>query len=332
MNKLNNFSFAEERILQTVVVEKDSNGSLGIQITQGSDGKVYIQSVIPGGPSHSTGCVNIGDQIVAVNGQNLLTLKYNDALQLLKITGRKVEFILSQANHLKNQTNCESNARKLRLDSNVNESRSALTKLEKTMNRLKRISYPGVLNNHYLTNINADSKLEKHITESCFDISNLDKYLSNYNVDNPTEVPYHKHIRYEIEPEMNLLVHYNVSSHSSSKNSPLSKNISKSCTQIFVDEKNDNDRAVIVDMIPKTTLKLGEFQSLDRKILRLGMKERCNDYGKVVPPIALPRSLGLSRKWRGPVKYPVTPVKITPDEADESSVYVTTSDDEQVFI
>lgn len=59
----------------------------------------------------------------------------------------------------------------------------------------------------------------------------------------------------------------------------------------------DNDKAVIVDMIPKQGLKR-----------------------------ALPRSLGLGRRWNGPVRYPVTPLKKTGGGEDE------TSEDEQVFI
>lgn len=53
-------SFAEERLFSTVTVEKDRNGSLGIQITQGSDGNVYIQTVITGGAASITGQMNTG--------------------------------------------------------------------------------------------------------------------------------------------------------------------------------------------------------------------------------------------------------------------------------
>lgn len=96
MEKLKNLSFADERLLKTVTIERDNHGSLGIQVTEGSDGKVYIQSVVPFGPASDTGNVFKGDQIVAVDGQNLLNIKYADALQILKQTDNKVEFILSQ--------------------------------------------------------------------------------------------------------------------------------------------------------------------------------------------------------------------------------------------
>lgn len=96
LEKLKNLSFAEERILKTVAVHRDPQGSLGIQVTEGSDGKIYIQSVVPFGPASNTGNVFKGDQIIAVDGQNLLNLKYSDALLILKKTEDTVEFILSQ--------------------------------------------------------------------------------------------------------------------------------------------------------------------------------------------------------------------------------------------
>lgn len=95
-DKLKNVSFVDERILKSVIVYKDTSGSLGIQVTEGSDGKAYIQSVVPFSPASLTSNIFKGDQIVAVNGQNLLNLKYINSLQILQNTGNKVELILSQ--------------------------------------------------------------------------------------------------------------------------------------------------------------------------------------------------------------------------------------------
>lgn len=96
MERLNNISFAEERILSTVYIERDQKGSLGMQITEGSDGNVYVQSVIMGGPAHLTGAILSGDQVIAVDGQNLLGMKYENALNLLITRGQRVEFVLSR--------------------------------------------------------------------------------------------------------------------------------------------------------------------------------------------------------------------------------------------
>ncbi|XP_017771951.1 PREDICTED: tyrosine-protein phosphatase non-receptor type 13-like [Nicrophorus vespilloides] len=231
MEKLNCISFADERLLRSVSIEKDCRGSLGMQITEGSDGKVYVQSVLLGGPSYMAGCIQSGDQIVAVDGKNLLSLKYDDALALLKTTGKRVEFILSQLPKSKVDLR------------ELNETHVKSVRLERTMEKLKRLSCG-----------------EKHLTESCYDAFNHQKH----------DVPYQKHIRY-------------------------SESESKSCSDI--------NRAVIVDMIPK---KVDEEEAI---------------------AIALPRSLGLSRKWRGPVKYPVTPIKSAVEDCVQSL-----SDDEQVFI
>lgn len=52
----------------------------------------------------------------------------------------------------------------------------------------------------------------------------------------------------------------------------------------------------------------------------------------LISTIALPRSLGLGRKWRGPVRYPVTPIKHSTNHYETSSFFNNASDDEQIFI
>lgn len=282
---------------------KDFKDSLGMQITEGSDGRVYVQSVIPGGPAHRTGRIFSGDQIIAVDGRNLLRLKYEEALNLLKSTGNAVNFVLSQTNVSRYLPNCS----KSKSSDATNSS-----KLQRTMDKLKQISQSQIFDYSHrsLEQLNLDDvALEKHLTENCYDISNLRKYNPIYNNSVPNnglvEVPYHKHIRYEIEPGFAGV---------------MNKSLSKSCTQIYSRENRDNNnRAVVVEMIPKSRTTVENFRSLDRKL------PNENDRP------ALPRSLGLSRKWRGPVRYPVTPVKKTPN-SDDNSVDVTTSDEEQVFI
>ncbi|XP_008201547.1 FERM and PDZ domain-containing protein 2 isoform X1 [Tribolium castaneum] len=316
LNKLNNISFEEERILSTVSVERDCKGSLGLQITEGSDGNVYIQSVILGGPAHLSGNILSGDQVVAVDGQSLLGMKYKNALNLLTNTGRKVEFVLSRIAPSRQSTLRIGDA-KVNL-SNISESHLKSLRLENTMNKLKRLSYPN--NNRVLVG----SPVEKHVTESCLDISNFHKYGSS---NTSTEVPYHKHIRYEIEPETeNVMARKNLpQSQSNTPVTSLNKNISKSCNHIY----DEADRAVVVDVIPKNG---ANSRSLDRKLGKSCAQED-NKCKPTIPPIALPRSLGLSRKWRGPVRYPVTPVKKTiGGDLDNHTNYLSNSDDDQVFI
>lgn len=330
LDKLNNISFEEERVLSTVSVQRDAKGSLGLQITEGSDGNVYIQSVIPGGPAYSTGNILSGDQVVAVDGHSLLGMKYKNALNFLTNTGQKVEFVLSRIAPCRQSIHSQSTLRigdTAKMDlSNINESHLKSLKLENTMNKLKRLSYP---NNNYnlstrvLYNDKVGSPVEKHLTESCLDISNFNKYGTS---NTSTEVPYHKHIRYEIEPESENLMAKKKLPQSNTSVSTLNKNISKSCNQIYF---NDIDKAVIVDMIPKST-NMANSRSLDRKLLKCYDKDNFKQK-PTIPPIALPRSLGLSRKWRGPVRYPVTPVKKTMIANDVEN-NLSNSDDDQIFI
>lgn len=324
MEKLNSLSFAEERILSSVTIERDQKGSLGLQITEGSDGNVYIQSVILGGPAHKTGNVQHGDQVVAVDGESLLGVKYSQALNLLKNRGNKVEFILARiipsqrTQHLsRSRMNMLASKESLHIKNDNDRS------IDK--NKLKCLS--SLDPNTYLKACESPP-LEKHLTESCHDTSNFHKYglPAKYHAD----VPYHKHIRYEIDLEKDGHLFKKPLSLKSFSDNTLNKTLSKSCSHIF----SDNDKAVIVEMIPKDNVDLSEFHSLDRKYLKQFKNSEKDNKESVsaVLPIALPRSLGLSRKWRGPVRYPVTPVKNVDDNDADSCNYISTSDEEQVFI
>ncbi|XP_015439451.1 PREDICTED: uncharacterized protein LOC107194348 [Dufourea novaeangliae] len=100
--RLEELSFAEERILQTIKLERGHGGSIGLQVTEGNDGGVYVQAVSVGGSADMAGNVNKGDRIVAINGQNLLHLRYEDALKMLQSSSDTIELVLSQPTSRKN--------------------------------------------------------------------------------------------------------------------------------------------------------------------------------------------------------------------------------------
>ncbi|XP_076239719.1 uncharacterized protein LOC143182556 [Calliopsis andreniformis] len=102
--RLEELSFAEERILQKIKLERGHGGSIGLQVTEGNDGGVYVQAVSVGGSADMAGNVNKGDRIVAINGQNLLHLRYEDALKMLQSSSDTIEMVLSQAITRKNVT------------------------------------------------------------------------------------------------------------------------------------------------------------------------------------------------------------------------------------
>ncbi|XP_043270741.1 uncharacterized protein [Venturia canescens] len=94
--RLEELSFAEERILHTIQLERGHGGSIGLQVTEGNDGGVYVQAVSVGGSADMAGNVNKGDKIVAINGQSLLNLRYEEALTMLQSSSATVELVLSQ--------------------------------------------------------------------------------------------------------------------------------------------------------------------------------------------------------------------------------------------
>ncbi|XP_020290345.1 uncharacterized protein LOC109857950 [Pseudomyrmex gracilis] len=102
MVRLEELSFAEERILHTIKLERGHGGSIGLQVTEGNDGGVYVQAVSVGGSADMAGNVNKGDRIVAINGQNLLNLCYEDALKMLQSSSETIELVLSQLTNRKN--------------------------------------------------------------------------------------------------------------------------------------------------------------------------------------------------------------------------------------
>ncbi|XP_034947803.1 uncharacterized protein [Chelonus insularis] len=97
MARLEELSFAEERILSTIKLERGHGGSIGLQVTEGNDGGVYVQAVSVGGSADMAGNINKGDRIVAINGQSLLNFRYEDALKMLQNSSSEtVELVLSQ--------------------------------------------------------------------------------------------------------------------------------------------------------------------------------------------------------------------------------------------
>lgn len=246
----------------------------------------------------------------------------------MKNTGKKVQFVVARmivSRRFHDDATLEvSKVKPLKACKDLTEINETHLQSFSLENKLKRLSFAGN------SNTALNSPVEKYLTESCHDVSNLQKYNTGKEQQNvpktPTEVPYHKHIRYEIEPENDRSM--------TDKNLPtpktpskLNKNFSKSCTQIC-SSNDDNNKAVVVGVIPKA-----KVRSLDRKNRLQTPENGCKDaeikQKTTIPPIPLPRTLGLGRKWRGPVKYPVTPVKRTSDKSDS---LLTNSDEEQVFI
>ncbi|KAK0078021.1 hypothetical protein PV325_003153 [Microctonus aethiopoides] len=124
MARLEELSFVEERMLRTIKLERGHGGSIGLQVTEGNDGGVYVQAISVGGSADMAGNVIKGDKIIAINGSSLLNLRYQDALKMLQSSScREIELVLSQktskrhmptqslkSNHIKQMSNVSSSA------------------------------------------------------------------------------------------------------------------------------------------------------------------------------------------------------------------------------
>ncbi|GLH06780.1 Uncharacterized protein GBIM_12226, partial [Gryllus bimaculatus] len=91
IEKFEEISFVDERLLSTVRIERDVGGSLGLQVECGNDGGVYVRCCLQHGNN-----IQKGDRIIAVDGQSLMHLKFTEALNFLKSAGHTVELILSR--------------------------------------------------------------------------------------------------------------------------------------------------------------------------------------------------------------------------------------------
>lgn len=120
LQKFEDISCTDDRVLSQITVVKDpvfsdklnyksqslrnlanvdnfiTGYTMGISIVQGqSDNYVYVKELVKNGPGDVAG-VQVGDQIVSVDGFSLLNLAYDDALQILQGTGNIVVLIVSQ--------------------------------------------------------------------------------------------------------------------------------------------------------------------------------------------------------------------------------------------
>ena len=68
--------------------------SVGISIKGGRENRmpIIISKIFPNMPADQTGQLYVGDAILSVNGRDLQHVSHEEAVQILKKTGREVEF------------------------------------------------------------------------------------------------------------------------------------------------------------------------------------------------------------------------------------------------
>lgn len=302
--KLDNMECVQgERIFVTAILHRDVMNALGLQVAEGSDGNVYIKSITHGSPADLCNKLLPGDQIISVNGKTLLNLKYDNALLMLQAAPHKVELIV-----LQNASKaCTEYQDEVSVHHSSNDARNALTtSIASALDG--EFTDDELLNEEALKTIYALIKLTKEkVISKMRDKCSKQTTPNKSNLQNSVS---EKNVNEEFD-EMGI--------YSSQENTPPKKNIHKFNTwrsQGYIgmpkrrplslsiptdlelsDDYLDNNTK---DLLKKSSLKSIQtsLNSIDRSIKSRSSKN-----------VALPRNFGFSRRWQGPVRYPVTPCK-----------------------
>ncbi|XP_075980191.1 tyrosine-protein phosphatase non-receptor type 13-like [Anticarsia gemmatalis] len=315
--KLDNMECVQgERIFVTAVLERDEMNALGLQVAEGSDGNVYIKSITSGSPADLCKKLLPGDQIISVNGKTLLNVKYDKALAMLQSAPHTVELIVlqnaSKACSLEYQHNIENQLEDSKTVPTKCISNSVASALD------VQISDDELLNEEALKTIYALIKLTK------------DKVISRMKDKSSRQTTPNKSNLQKCYSENKVYEESDIGNYSSQENTPQKKNSQKFNTwrgqipnarskrrplslsipadvDLSDDYLNDNSS----DLLKKSSLKSiqSSLNSLDKSVKSSSSKN-----------VALPRNFGLSRRWLGPVRYPVTPCKNSNVETEPSAI------------
>ena len=90
--------------LITVPLTRDAHNGFGFSLTGGvgnqlapNDPAIYVSKLVHDGPAHRCGQIQVGDQIVAVNGTQLTKVPYHWALQLIRSSPPSSSFTVRKA-------------------------------------------------------------------------------------------------------------------------------------------------------------------------------------------------------------------------------------------
>ncbi|VVD00607.1 unnamed protein product [Leptidea sinapis] len=307
-----------ERIFITAVLQRDVTNTLGLQVAEGSDGNVYIKSITPESPADLSKKLLPGDQIISVNGQTLLNLKYDRALSMLQNAPKTVELIVLQnvSKNLSQEDDIMSN--KTSDGHKINVHKTNATSLESDF------TDDELLNEEALKTIYALIKLTKErVVQTKDETSNFNTPDNNLQKCHSVNKLYHEtdfNVKRE-HPNYNTL-HCN----GKIKRRPFSLSVPSNVDlpDDYLDSQDDI-------LLKKSSLKSIEssLKSIDKSV------KSCSTSN-----VALPRNFGFCRRWLGPVKYPVTPCKnsntdsaINNDTVTRHFVYgAGDSDEDQIFL
>ncbi|XP_013166464.1 PREDICTED: tyrosine-protein phosphatase non-receptor type 13-like [Papilio xuthus] len=301
--KLDNMEYVQgERVFVTAVIERDETNALGLQVAEGSDGNVYIKSITSGSPAESCRKLLPGDQIISVNGQTLLNLKYDKALAMLQSAPQTVELIVLQ--NVNKQSNLDYHSF---IESNK-EFNSSEMNLKDIGNSLDvDLADDELLNEEALKTIYALIKLTKEKV-----INRMKDKSSAQNTPNKSNLK-------KCYSENKVYDESDMADYSSQENTPQKKDKQKFNTwrgemtitrqrrplSLSIPNNIDLPGEYLDDSKSDILLKNSSLKSIQSSINSLDKSEK----NASVKNVALPRNYGLGRKWLGPVRYPVTPCK-----------------------
>lgn len=307
--KLENMECVQgERIFVTAVVHRDPMNALGLQVAEGSDGNVYIKSVTPGSPADLCNKLLPGDQIISVNGKTLLNIKYDKALSMLQAAPQKVELIVLQnANKpsgmeyhsSQDVRNALTSSIASALDGEFTDDELLNEEALKTIYALIKLTKEKVISN-------MRDKSSRQTTPSKI---NLQKSVSEKNIFEDYDSMGTYPSQEDFSPKRNMQK-FNTwrcqVDNGRPKRRPLSLSIPTDM-ELPKDYLNDNKE----DLLNKSSLKSiqSSLNSIDKSVKSGSSKS-----------VALPRNFGFSRKWLGPVRYPVTPCKNSNVASEDSAI------------
>lgn len=84
------YMFANKDMQKEVIIPKGKGECLGVVIVESGWGSmvptVVLANMLPGGPASRCGLLNIGDQIISVNGVSLVGLPISSAQNYIKVS------------------------------------------------------------------------------------------------------------------------------------------------------------------------------------------------------------------------------------------------------
>lgn len=296
--KLDNMECVQgERVFVTAVIERDEMNALGLQVAEGTDGNVYIKSITAGSPADVCKKFIPGDQIISVNGKTLLNVKYDKALAMLQSAPQTVELIVLQ--NINKNHNLEYKVDEIEQLTQKSLCNSLASALDAELTDDELLNEEALKTIYALIKLTKDKVItrmkDKSSRQTTSNQSNLQKCHSEYRVYDDSDIG--EYSSQESTPQKKPQKFNTWRGHINSskcKRRPLSLSIPAdvNLSENYLDGNIDN------------LMKRSSLKSIQSSLNSLDKSKSSS-----VKNVALPRNFGLSRRWLGPVKYPVTPCK-----------------------